>query len=216
MVLRLRPFFWQTPWFVLLAAAAALALAFGAHRLRVRIAERAVREEMLRDLSLRDDLTGLYNRRGLLALAEQLVREAERARRGFDVVLADLDGLKRINDTLGHPEGDRAIRDAAEVIRASFRDSDVVARLGGDEFAMLVRHDPVHAGDPAAGVAAASARLREAVARHNAAAGRPYELSLSLGFSGYDPAAPQPIESLLDAADRQMYAHKRGKRLART
>ncbi|HEX8242992.1 MAG TPA: two-component regulator propeller domain-containing protein [Longimicrobium sp.] len=212
--LRLRPYFWQTPWFVLLVAAAALALAFAAHRMRVRMAERAVREEMLRDLSLRDDLTGLYNRRGLLALAEQLVREAERSRRGFDVVFADLDGLKRINDTLGHPEGDRAIRDAAGVIRASFRDSDVVARLGGDEFAVLVRHDALPGGDAA--VAAASARLREAVALHNATAERPYELSLSLGFSGYDPAAPRTIESLLDDADQQMYAHKRGKRLART
>ncbi|HEX2077994.1 MAG TPA: two-component regulator propeller domain-containing protein [Longimicrobium sp.] len=213
--LRLRPYYWQTWWFALLVGAAALAAALAAHRLRVRMAQQAVREEMLRDLSLQDDLTGLYNRRGLLALAEQLVREGERSRRGFDVVFVDLDGLKRINDTLGHPEGDRAIRDAAQVIRASFRDSDVVARLGGDEFAVLVRNDPAHGGDPGAAVEAATARLREAVARHNATAGRPYELSLSLGFSGYDPAAPQPIESLLDAADQQMYAHKRAKRLAR-
>jgi diguanylate cyclase (GGDEF)-like protein len=214
-ILWLRPYFWQTTWFVLLAAAAAVALALAAHRLRVRMAQQAVREELLRDLSLQDDLTGLYNRRGLLALAEQLVREAERSRRGFDVVFADLDGLKRINDTLGHPEGDRAIRDAAQVIRASFRDSDVVARLGGDEFAVLVRNDPTYGGDAATAVEVAAARLRDAVARHNAAAERPYELSLSLGFSAYDPAAPQPIESLLDAADQQMYAHKRAKRLAR-
>ena len=117
------------------------------------------------------------------------------------IAVIDLDGLKRINDTLGHPEGDRAIRDAAEVIRASFRDSDVVARLGGDEFAVLVRNDPTYGGDAATAVEVAAARLREAVARHNATAERPYELSLSLGFSGYDPAAPQPIESLLDAAD---------------
>ena len=214
--LRLRPYFWQTWWFVLLMAAAAVALALAAHRLRVRMVQRTLREEMLRDLSLHDDLTGLYNRRGLLALAEQLVREAERQRRGFDVVFADLDGLKRINDTLGHPEGDRAIRDAARLIRASFRDSDVVARLGGDEFAVLVRNDPTYGGDAAAGVEAATARLREAVARHNATEDRPYELSLSLGFSGYDPAAPRGIESLLDAADQAMYAQKRAKRVART
>lgn len=80
---------------------------------------------------------------------------------------------------------------------------------------MLVRNDPAHGGDAAAAVEAATARLRDAVARHNAAAERPYELSLSLGFSAYDPAAPQPIASLLDAADQQMYAHKRAKRLAR-
>jgi diguanylate cyclase (GGDEF)-like protein len=214
--LRLRPYFWQTWWFVLLMAAAAVALVLAAHRVRVRMVQRTLREEMLRDLSLHDDLTGLYNRRGLLALAEQLVREAERQRRGFDVVFVDLDGLKRINDTLGHPEGDRAIRDAAGLIRASFRESDVVARLGGDEFAVLVRNDPTYGGDAAAGVEAATARLREAVARHNAVEERPFELSLSLGFVGYDPAAPRGIESLLDAADQAMYAQKRAKRVART
>jgi diguanylate cyclase (GGDEF)-like protein len=215
--LRLRPYFWQTRWFMLLVVAAAVALAYAAHRLRVRMVQRALREEMLRDLSLQDDLTGLYNRRGLLTLAEQRVREAERQRRGFDVVFADLDGLKRINDTLGHPEGDRAIRDAARLIRASFRDSDVVARLGGDEFAVLVSSDASGAGDePDAGVEAAAARLVEAVARHNATEDRPFELSISLGFSRYDPAAPRSIESLLEYADQQMYVQKRGKRIART
>lgn len=213
--LRLRPYFWQTWWFMLLAVAAAMALALAAHRLRVRMVQRALREEMLRDLSLHDDLTGLYNRRGLLTLAEQLVREAERSRHGFDVVFADLDGLKRINDTLGHPEGDRAIRDAAAIIRASFRDSDVVARLGGDEFAVLVRNDPMHGGDAGAAVEAATARLVEAVARHNATEDRPFELSISLGFSRFDPAAPRSIESLLEYADQQMYVQKRGKRVAR-
>jgi diguanylate cyclase (GGDEF)-like protein len=214
--LRLRPHFWQTWWFVLLAAAAAVALALAAHRLRIRMVQRTLREEMLRDLSLHDDLTGLYNRRGLLALAEQMVREAERSRRGFDVVFVDLDGLKRINDTLGHPEGDRAIRDAAEVIRASFRESDVVARLGGDEFAVLVRNDPTHGGDPGDAVEAATARLRDAIARHNASADRPFELSMSLGVTGFDPTAPRSVESLLETADQLMYVQKRGKRIART
>jgi diguanylate cyclase (GGDEF)-like protein len=209
--LRLRPYFWQTWWFIVLMAAAAVALALAAHRLRIRMVQRALREEMYRDLSLQDDLTGLYNRRGLLTLADERVREAERTRRGFDVVFADLDGLKRINDTLGHPHGDHAIRDAAQLIRASFRDPDVVARLGGDEFAVLVLSDPSADG----GVEAATARLNEAVTRHNATADRPFELSISLGFSRYDPAAPRGIESLLDAADQQMYVQKRAKRLSR-
>jgi diguanylate cyclase (GGDEF)-like protein len=217
MVIVLRPYFWQTRWFLLLAGAAVLALALAAHRLRVRMVQRTLREEMLRDLSLHDDLTGLYNRRGLLALAEQQVRQAERQGRGFGVVFADLDGLKRINDTLGHPEGDRAIRDAAGLIRASFRDSDVVARLGGDEFAVLVLPHPSSPGEADASVAmdAAAARLMEAVEHHNAAGDRPYQLSLSLGFSGFDPAAPRSIESVLESADQQMYAHKRLKRVAR-
>ncbi|HEV3049736.1 MAG TPA: two-component regulator propeller domain-containing protein [Longimicrobium sp.] len=211
--LRLRPYFWQTRWFLLLVAAAVVALALAAHRVRLRRVQSALREEMLRDLSLQDDLTGLYNRRGLLALAEQQVRAAERNRRGFGVVFADLDGLKSINDTLGHPEGDRAIRDAADLIRGSFRDSDVVARLGGDEFAVLVLSE--REGEADAAMEAAAARLMEAVARHNATLERPFAVSLSLGFSEYDPAEPRSIESLLEAADQQMYAQKRRKQIAR-
>jgi diguanylate cyclase (GGDEF)-like protein len=211
--LRLRPYFWQTRWFLLLAGAAVVALALAAHQVRVRMVQRTLREEMLRDLSLHDDLTGLYNRRGLMALADQKVREAERHGRGFGVVFADLDGLKRINDTLGHPEGDRAIRDAAQLIRGSVRDSDVVARLGGDEFAVLVLSE--REGGAGEAIETAAARLMEAVARHNATEERPYTLSLSLGFSGYDPAAPHSIESLLEAADQQMYLQKREKKAAR-
>ncbi|HYD51964.1 MAG TPA: two-component regulator propeller domain-containing protein, partial [Gemmatimonadaceae bacterium] len=159
-------------------------------------------EEALRGLSLRDDLTGLYNRRGLVALAEQQVRLAERSREGFDVVFIDMDGLKQINDSLGHPAGDQALLDTAEILRATFRDSDVLARLGGDEFAAIVLGDSTAVGG-------ASVRLREAVDRHNATAERPYRLSLSVGHSRFDPAAPVPIEDLLRLADRRMYEEKR-------
>jgi ligand-binding sensor domain-containing protein len=152
--LRLRPWFWQTRWFLLLCAAAALAIVLAAHRLRVRMVQRALREEMLRELSLHDELTGLFNRRGLVTLAEQLVRESERERRGFDVVFADMDGLKRINDTLGHPEGDRALRDAGTLIRASFRESDVAARRGRGR----CRQRRAGGGRPAAGGGGAAQR----------------------------------------------------------
>jgi len=165
-------------------------------------------EEVLRGLSLRDDLTGLYNRRGLVALAEQQVRMAERTREGFEVVFIDLDGLKQINDSFGHPIGDQALLDTAAILRATFRDSDVLARLGGDEFAALVLGDP-------SGIGGASARLRDALARHNATAERPYLLSLSMGHSRFDPADPVPIEELLRLADRRMYEEKRRKGPAR-
>jgi diguanylate cyclase (GGDEF)-like protein len=208
--LRLRPWFWQTRWFLLLIAAAALALVLAAHWLRVRMVRRALREEMLRDLSLHDDLTGLYNRRALIALAEHRMREAERQGRGFSLVFMDLDGLKRINDTRGHVEGDHAIRDAARLIQESFGDADVVARLGGDEFVVLVPDGGAADGSVEAG----AARLQAALARHNATGERPFQLSLSLGFARFDPAAPRSVEALLEAADQQMYVQKRGKRLA--
>jgi diguanylate cyclase (GGDEF)-like protein len=213
---RLRPYFWETWWFAVLAALAMALLGYGAHRLRLRIAQQALREQMLRDLSLHDDLTGLYNRRGLMALGEQQVRAAERQRRGFDVVFVDLDGLKGINDQHGHPAGDQALIDCARLLRETFRESDVMARLGGDEFALLVLDDPlVHGGQPGIGVDQACQRLLDAVEELNASEIRPYTLSLSVGCSGFDPAQPVPLERLLADADQRMYTHKRQKRLAR-
>jgi diguanylate cyclase (GGDEF)-like protein len=206
----LRPHFWQTEWFYMLIAAVVLAAAYLAYRMRMAVVEQSVRAELMRDLSLHDDLTGLYNRRGLLALAEQMIREAERTRIGFDVVFADLDGMKRINDTFGHLEGDHALRETAQLIRATFRESDVAARLGGDEFAILVLND-----ENGEGVELACGRLLEMIARHNETTVRPYVLSLSVGFAAYDPRSPRDIESLLELADREMFEQKRSKVLSR-
>src|SRR5262249_24941578 len=91
----------------------------------------------LSSLALRDDLTGLYNRRAFLALATQQIRSAARKREALLLFFADVNGLKQINDTLGHREGDLVILQTARVIEKTFRSSDTVARLGGDEFAIL-------------------------------------------------------------------------------
>jgi diguanylate cyclase (GGDEF)-like protein len=210
--LRLRPYFWQTWWFAAILTAALAALAILAHWLRVTHVARKVREETLRAMSLRDELTGLYNRRGLLELADQQMRVAERERRGFILVFVDMDGMKRINDTFGHSQGDRAIVDAAALLRSTFRASDILGRLGGDEFAVIMPEEPGASPESArAEVEAACVRLEETVARHNATANRPYRLALSVGMSHFQPGSPVSIEALLDSADRQMYAHKREK-----
>ena len=125
-----------------------------------------------------------------------------------------MDGMKRINDTLGHAEGDRALADVATLLRTTFRDSDIVARIGGDEFAVLALDDAQPSGDAVQSTAAADAacaRLQEAVGRHNASAGRPYQLSLSIGVSRCDPDSPVPLEAVIEEADRQMFVQKRGK-----
>lgn len=210
--LLLRPYFWQTRWFWAVVLAALSAMALLAHRLRVRSVAREVREQTLRAMSLRDELTGLYNRRGLLELADQQMRVAERERRGFFLVFVDMDGMKRINDTFGHQQGDRAITDAAAQLRATFRASDILGRLGGDEFAVIMPEDGGSAPEAArAEVEAACQRLEENVAMHNATANRPYRLALSLGVSHFEPGSPVGIEALLDSADREMYAQKRVK-----
>ncbi len=125
------------------------------------------------------------------------------------LVLADLDGLKAINDTFGHREGDRALIEAAEVLRETFRESDILGRLGGDEFAAL----PIDASQES--VEFLSTRVQEKVKARNAQDGRRYTLSLSIGAVHFEAKQPYSIDELMAQADASMYEHKRTKRIAR-
>ena len=165
-----------------------LASSLQAHR---SMRERARAEEQLRQLSLTDDLTGLHNRRGFLALAEQQTRVANRDRKPMMVVSVDLDGLKGINDTFGHKTGDAAIAESAQILRESFRNADLVARMGGDEFAILLT-----GGDAEFDEERLDRRLQEIVEKHNRKNDRPYEVSLSAGFAHLDAAGTDTFEEL--------------------
>lgn len=160
-------------------------------------------EESLRSMSTKDELTGLHNRRGFFTLAPPFLKLADRKRRSALLLFADLDGLKTINDDLGHPAGDQAIKDVATILRRTFRASDILARLGGDEFAVLVLETPK------ASTEAVLARLERSLHTHNANAVRP--LSLSLGIARDDWEHPSSLEDLLAQADAAMYAQKREK-----
>ena len=162
----------------------------------------------LRGLSMLDELTGLYNRRGFLSLGGGHLELARRGARRFVLVYADLDGLKQINDTYGHREGDLAIIKTAEVLRRSFRHSDVVARLGGDEFVVLAVEAATDTDQ------ALLQRLQRQLDAFNAESALPYELSLSAGIAAYDAASPLGLEEMLAEADLALYARKRGRRSA--
>lgn len=125
------------------------------------------------------------------------------------VVSADLDGLKGINDTFGHKEGDAAILETARILRESFRKSDLIARLGGDEFAILLT-----GGDAQFDRERLAARLQEIVSRHNAENQWPYEIAVSAGFAYFDAAGSQTFEELLHEADTMMYEQKRQRKSA--
>lgn len=99
--------------------------------------EHARMHERLHTISLHDDLTGLYNRRGFFTLAEHLLKLAKRQQEGLFMLYADLDDLKKINDTLGHQKGDWALIDTANLLKETFRESDIIARIGGDEFVVM-------------------------------------------------------------------------------
>jgi diguanylate cyclase (GGDEF)-like protein len=166
------------------------------------VTEQRAQAEKLRDQSLTDELTGLLNRRGFIALASARITEASRTRAPIALLYADLNGLKKINDGLGHEQGDRAIADAARVLRAVFRGGDIVARIGGDEFVALLPNLVPSAGD------ALLDRLATAV-RVAAEDDRPYRLSMSSGLTFMNWEAEQTLDDLLAEADRLMYARKR-------
>ncbi|MFH1059829.1 MAG: diguanylate cyclase [Pseudomonadota bacterium] len=169
------------------------------------ISELVELREELRALSLEDELTGLYNRRGFVTLARQLIKTALRMRRRTLLFFADLDDLKLINDRLGHREGDRALAAASRVLRATFRESDVVARVGGDEFAALALEADEDQTRPIL------IRLGENLEAYNRSRPGSYALSLSVGTAVYDPTEPRPLEDLMAEADHKMYLHKRSK-----
>lgn len=163
-----------------------------------------LREE-LRALSLEDQLTGLYNRRGFLTLAQQQVKTAQRMGRRLHLFFVDVDNLKTINDRLGHAQGDRVLWGASQVLKNTFRESDIVARVGGDEFAALALENENDLSVPV---------LRRLEINRLAWISQPdwpFDLSLSVGNTIYDPFSPRPLEELMEEADRLMYAHKRGK-----
>lgn len=181
-------------------------IGIGTRRLRRQTLQREKAEEEITILSMTDQLTGLNNRRGFLTLAEQQVKVLERAKRKLMLFFADLDGLKWINDTLGHKEGDKAIIEAASVFKETFRLSDIIARMGGDEFAILAI-DPEE-NDP--GII--TNRLQKQIDMRNNQANRKYKLSISVGYSFFDSENPSSIDELMASADQLMYEQKKCKK----
>ncbi len=159
----------------------------------------------LRSLSLNDHLTGLYNRRGFITMAESRQKLVEREGARSSLIFGDLDDLKHVNDTFGHREGDRALQEIAQVFRECFRASDIIARIGGDEFCALL----TYASEK--NETAIRERLACLLQERNCRPRRLYRLSLSLGIARIE--APHGIEVGLARADAQLYEHKRRKRL---
>jgi len=176
--------------------------------------------EVLRDLALMveqellatrlastDSLTGIHNRRGWTTSAEQALRRAVCERSPVGVLALDLDGFKQINDRFGHAEGDRALIDFARIMQQEFRGSDVAGRLGGDEFVVLLANSDRNDCENAA------QRLCDALAVHNAAVDRGYELRCSVGIAvELAPGIDCSLDSMIGLADAQMYAIKSARR----
>jgi diguanylate cyclase (GGDEF)-like protein/PAS domain S-box-containing protein len=165
------------------------------------VTDRVLLEAQLRMLATEDTLTGLRNRRGFLLLAVQLLALTQRTGTGATLLYFDVNGLKEINDTYGHAAGDAALMTVADLLRETFRDSDVVGRVGGDEFCVL-------AAEGSGGNDEALGRFERVLQRHNAETDRPYPLSVTLGTAEADVSGPVSIEDLMAAADAAMYQRK--------
>lgn len=166
------------------------------------ITERKRFQDRLHAMAVTDQLTGLYNRRGFITIAEQQLKSADRSKRKGLLAFIDLDGMKRINDNWGHVEGDRALMNAAKLLKQAFRESDIVARIGGDEFAVLASD----VSDMMQEVFLT--RLKQQGDAYNTLF---YTLSMSFGSTFYDPENPCSLDELMSRADTLMYEDKRNK-----
>jgi len=176
-----------------------------------RLAQEALEQKKgeLEELSATDGLTGLLNRRGFMERALRALEGARVDERALAIVFIDLDGLKPINDQLGHEAGDRAIGEAARVLRQICRGGDLVARLGGDEFAVLA-----HDLNPE-GFRHFRNRVEGALRNVNAESDRPFRLGFSLGAAFWESTSDESLDSLLKRADAEMYEEKRRRKAER-
>lgn len=171
------------------------------------VVERKNLENRLEKYSITDELTSLLNRRGFMNLSERHLQIAQRGKNTSLLLFADMDNLKTINDVQGHHFGDQALIDIGNILKVTFRDSDIIGRLGGDEFAVLFTthielfHYPTVVD-----------RIEESVAKFNEQEEREYKLSISIGVAEYNPAEPVTVKDLISLADERMYKAKQKKK----
>ncbi|MEJ6951550.1 GGDEF domain-containing protein [Natronospora cellulosivora (SeqCode)] len=156
----------------------------------------------LKENSLIDELTGLYNRRGFYNLSEKQVKRALRLNSDFLIFYADIDGLKRINDKYGHHEGDRVIRDMAIILKESFRQSDIISRIGGDEFVILALDTSYDS------IKVIRKRMEKILKNYNQENKKPYSIFISMGATVFSANKPSTVKELIEIADQNMYQIK--------
>jgi diguanylate cyclase (GGDEF)-like protein len=167
--------------------------------------ERQKLQDAVRSLALIDDLTGLYNRRGFFTLAEHHLKLAERMHKNFYLIFSDIDYMKKINDVFGHLQGDLVLKKVADILRYSFRDSDIIARIAGDEFVVLIPDTGDYSAERTI------YRLQENIKKYNKKEKK--NLSLSMGIANFHPNLKFSLQDLLDKADKHLYEEKKKRRL---
>ncbi len=163
------------------------------------------RNNMLSRISMSDELTGIYNRRGFYTFANQILKAPENEGMNAVLIFGDLDNLKKINDTFGHDEGDYAIVSAANFIKSSLRNSDIVARIGGDEFAAFAI-----CGDRDI-IAKLPMRIKSIAKNHNLRSDKKFNVTISVGICEIICSPELNIQQFMDRADVALYDDKKNK-----
>jgi diguanylate cyclase (GGDEF)-like protein len=173
------------------------------------ISERKQMEEKLQTLSITDELTGLYNRRGFFTFANKELNISNRMEKGVLLLYADLDYLKAINDGFGHENGDLLLVRTANLLKDIFRESDIIARIGGDEFVIF------SLGNTHKDVETLQVRLEKGIENYNKKRDHIFKMSLSIGIVYCKQECSYSIDELLAQADELMYENKRNKEKAK-
>lgn len=163
-------------------------------------------EKILELLTVTDPLTNLYNRRGFFLLAEQQLKIATRLKQYMALFFIDVDDFKNINDNFGHQEGDIALIKTAEILKSTFRQSDIIGRVGGDEFlALVVQDSPID-------VETIIKRINNNFEQASKKNKENYKIEVSIGYALYQPEQQTSIDKLISIADKMMYSNKRQKK----
>lgn len=178
-------------------------------KLRAALKKLKETNQKLADLSQRDELTKLYNRRGFMELAQQGLRFTHRMKKDALLIFIDMDGLKKINDSWGHEAGDSAIVAAGIVLKATFRQVDIIARIGGDEFIVLTFDSPYDTRE------IMIERLNQNIRTFNESNAYHWVLSMSVGVVSITPQEKRSLSELITVADALQYQEKLKKRKAR-
>lgn len=164
-------------------------------------------KKKLQEISIKDELTSLYNLRGFMTLGEQAVGIAQRDGKECGLIFIDIDGLKNVNDTLGHETGSQMIIDTAGILKAVFqRTTDITARLGGDEFTVLVTDAE------GMDVETLENKIQNSLNAFNEENSRPYSIAVSVGATRFYPDGENTLEKAMKQADELMYRHKMNKK----
>ena len=163
------------------------------------------RNNVLNRISMIDELTGVYNRRGFYVSANRILKAPENEGRQAAIIFGDLDNLKKVNDTFGHDDGDYAIVSCAEFLKKSLRTTDVVGRIGGDEFAAFAICDDADI------IAKLPSRIKGIASKHNEVSDKPYNVTVSIGIYPIICSPELNIQEFMDKADNALYEDKKKK-----